>query len=230
VNTTNQSIAILVPAFKEGEVIAETLSPLVAANYTVIVIDDGSQDNTGRILEGLPVVRIRHPINLGQGASLQTGMDFALTLNVEVIVHFDADGQHDYRQIPDLVQPILRGEADVVLGSRFLRDSDRLQVPRIKRWVLRMGAVVSGLLTGVWLTDSHNGFRALSRKAITSIRLRERSYAHATEILLQIRRAGLRWIEVPTTIHYSSYSRSKGQPIANSINILIDLLIRRILN
>jgi glycosyltransferase involved in cell wall biosynthesis len=194
----------------------------------IVVVDDGSQDDTSAIRE-LPVTYIRHAVNLGQGAALQTGMTYAGRAGAEVVVHFDADGQHDWRQIGALVAPILDRSADVVLGSRFLRAEDAARVPWPKRVVLRIGILVSWLLTGIRLSDAHNGFRALSRSAIQRIQLSETGFAHATEILQRIREARLKYVEVPITVAYSDYSRRKGQSVWNSFNIVVDLLLSRIL-
>jgi|KBSMisStandDraft_5_1062788.scaffolds.fasta_scaffold13856_3 polyprenyl-phospho-N-acetylgalactosaminyl synthase len=219
---------IVIPAYNEASVIAATLAPLMAANHKIIVVDDCSRDGTWSVLENLPVIRIRHTINLGQGAALQTGMEYALQANADIVVHFDADGQHDANQILAIVEPIQAGRADVVFGSRFLRSSDLGEIPPSKRALLRVGRIVSGLITGVWLSDTHNGFRAMSKTAIESIRLRENGFAHATEILDEVRRARLRYVEVPTTIRYTDYSRAKGQPISNAFNILLDMIVRKL--
>lgn len=223
------STFVIVPAYNEARSLAVTLEPLVAAGYTVVAVDDGSTDETWQVLGGLPVVRLRHPINLGQGAALETGMAYARRHRAWMAVHFDGDGQHDYRQIADLTQPIESGEADIVLGSRFLLPEDRARVPSLKRFVLRIGIVVSGVCSGVWLSDTHNGFRALSRRALGAIRLRENGFAHATEILSEIRAHRLRYVERPVTIHYSPYSLEKGQSPLNAFNIVFDLLTRRVL-
>src|SRR5271170_1984461 len=207
---SNSPIYIIVPAYNEARVIVATLTPLIAAGYKVIVVDDCSRDDTWALLNQLPVARIRHHINLGQGAALETGMEYARRCGAGMVVHFDADGQHDPEQISAILAPIIEGRADVVFGSRFLLKSDLLRIPRAKRVVLRIGRIVSGLTTGVWLTDTHNGFRALSKKALASVRLKENGYAHATEILERVRRAGLRYVEVPTTIRYTDHSRAKG--------------------
>ena len=222
------SVYVIVPAYNEARVIVATLNPLIAAGYQVIVVDDCSKDETWALLNQLPVIRIRHHINLGQGAALETGMEYARRCGAEMVVHFDADGQHDSEQIAAILAPIMEGRADVVFGSRFLLRSDVLAIPRAKRVVLRIGRIVSGLSTGVWLTDTHNGFRALSRKALASVRLRENGYAHATEILERVRRAGLRYVEVPTTIRYTDHSRAKGQPLSNAVDITLDLIIRKL--
>ena len=205
-----------------------TLQPLFERGYSVIVVDDGSTDRTWELLETLPVHALRHRLNLGQGAALQTGMDYALRRGAEMVVHFDADGQHPADQIDELTAPIAAGEADVVFGSRFLKESDRRQVPAARRAVLRVGMLVSGLMGGLWLRDTHNGFRALSRRAMMNIRLRENGFAHATEIQREVRRARLRYCEAPASIRYSEYSASKGQPLSNSLNIVVDLVMRKL--
>jgi glycosyltransferase involved in cell wall biosynthesis len=155
-------------------------------------------------------------------------MAYARRRGAKIVVHFDADGQHDHRQIAEMTLPIERGEADIVLGSRFLRAEDVARVPWAKRLILRVGIVVSGVCSGVWLSDTHNGFRALSRRALDAIHLRENGFSHATEILSEIRTHRLRYVERPATIHYSRYSMEKGQKPLNSLNIAFDLLMRRV--
>ncbi len=226
--TSPSSIYVIVPALNEARVIAETVVPLIRSGYTVVVVDDGSADQTWTVLEKLPLVRIRHSVNLGQGAALETGMEYARRSGAEIIVHFDADGQHDPDQISAIIKPIQTHAADVVFGSRFLLPSDIAAVPHLKRMVLRGGRILSGLITGVWLSDAHNGFRALSNKAVHAIRLRENGFAHATEILDEVRRAGLRYVEIPTSIRYTDYSQAKGQPLSNAVDIAFDLVIRKL--
>lgn len=223
------TVYVIVPAFNEGRVIQNTLRTLLPHGYQIVVVDDGSTDQTSSILKAAPVYFLRHPINLGSGAALQTGMTFALRQGAAYLVHFDADGQHRAEDIARLLEPLWRGEADVALGSRFLRPSDRDVVPRSKQILLRGAVQVDWLLTGVHLSDAHNGLRALTRHAASTIHLRENRFAYATEIISRIHEAGLRWIEVPTTVLYSDYSRAKGQPMSNALNIVIDVLLRKVL-
>ena len=224
----NESVFIIIPAYNEGKVIESTIHPLIKAGYSVVVVDDGSIDHTCDILEKLPIFLLRHPINLGQGASLQTGMTFALENGAKYIVHFDADGQHRIEDIPALLEPLIKSEADVVLGSRFLRSEDVREIPLIKGLVLKCAIIVNGFMTGVWLSDAHNGFRAFTKDAAQKINLLENGFAHASEIVYQIRKLKLRYVEKPTKIYYSEYSKTKGQSIWNAINIVIDLMLRRI--
>ncbi len=222
-----RDIFVIVPAYNEGEVIVQTLAPLTGAGFNVVVVDDGSADRTWEKLETLPVHRLRHPVNLGQGAALQTGMSYALQQGAKILVHFDSDGQHQAEDIERLVQPVLSGEADVVLGSRFLRAADAGQVPPTRRIFLKLAVWVYMLLTGVLLSDAHNGFRALSRNAAAQIDLRENGYAHASEIVQQIRERKLRWVECPVTIRYTDYSKRKGQSPLQAIRIMFDHAFRR---
>jgi len=224
----NKAIFVIVPAYNEGGVIRSTAQPLIDLGYSVVIVDDCSQDGTADALVGLPIYYLRHPVNLGQGAALQTGMRFAVLQGADVVVHFDADGQHQARDVDALVEPILSGQADVVLGSRFLRREDVLEVPFVRRLLLRCAVFVNWGLTGVRLSDAHNGFRAMSAAAAKLINLSENRFAHASEIIVQIRQFRLRFVEKPTTIVYTDYSRAKGQPMWNAISIFSEMLLRRL--
>lgn len=222
------SIYLIVPAYNEGRVIESNLERILGLGYEIVVIDDGSSDDTWKTLRALPVHALRHPINLGQGAALQTGMTYAIGKGADYIVHFDADGQHQVQDIPILLAPLLEEESDFALGSRFLRKEDSEQVPVRRRLILKAGRAINFILTGVRLTDAHNGFRAMTAEAAAQLHLNENRMAHASEILVQIRRSGLRYVERPTTIVYTEYSQEKGQSAWNGIRIVMDLVLRRI--
>jgi glycosyltransferase involved in cell wall biosynthesis len=171
---------------------------------------------------------LRHEINLGQGAAIQTGIEFALQHGAEFAVTFDADGQHNFEEIPALLEPIIANRADITMGTRFKRAEDIAQIPSSRKLILKGAIMVNGIFTGMWLTDAHNGFRAMNRTALANIKLRENRMAHASEILSQIKAHKLRYEEVPVRIIYTDYSRLKGQSSMNSVNILIDLLLKKI--
>jgi glycosyltransferase involved in cell wall biosynthesis len=217
---------VVIPSYNEGEVVVETVRQLLPLGYSIVVVDDGSTQPV-ESLEELPVHCVRHPVNLGQGAALQTGMDYALSHGATYIVHFDADGQHPADRIATFLAELEHGDCDVVVGSRFLRPSDQSLIPGPRRLLLKAAVTVSGLLTGIWLSDAHNGFRAMTADAARRIRLHENGFAHATEFLDECRRAKLRLRELPTPIRYTAYSMAKGQSSTNSINILIDILLRK---
>jgi len=223
-----ERIFVVIPAYNEGAVLADTVDELAPYGFSVVVVDDGSKVPARAYLGNRPVHYLRHVTNLGQGAALQTGMRYALLRGAEIIVHFDADGQHNPSLIPTLLEPIRSKEFDLVLGSRFMDPDDRRKVPFVKRLLLRAGIFVSWLFSGLWLTDTHNGFRALSRVAAESIELTENGYAHATEILELIRKSKLRYREIPATVRYTEHSRAKGQSALNSVNIVLDLLLGKL--
>ena len=223
-----QAVFAVIPSYNERAAIRSTIEPLLRLGYQVVVVDDGSKDGTWEVLQELPVHLVRHPINLGQGAALQTGMKYAVAQRAEFVVHFDADGQHRAEDIEQMLAPLASGEADIVLGSRFLRTKDALQVPWPRRFLLRAARVVNFFATGLRLTDAHNGFRAMTREAAAKIELRENGFAHATEILNQIRQHRLRYVERPTCIRYTDYSKAKGQKFSSALNILLDLILGRV--
>jgi glycosyltransferase involved in cell wall biosynthesis len=163
---------------------------------------------------------------MGQGAALQTGITFALRNKAQFIVTFDGDGQHRPEDIPLLIQALIKHQADFALGSRFLGSA--LDLPPLRRAVLRLAVLFTRVTTGLKLTDAHNGLRAMTGRGAAYIRLRHNRMAHASEILDQIARSGLAYVEVPVTIVYTAYSLQKGQRISNSVSILIDLLTRRL--
>ncbi len=223
------TIIIVIPCFNEASKIAETVAPLAAAGYTVVVVDDGSTDGTAEVLGKLPVIHLRHAVNMGAGAATETGLEWARRASADIVVTLDADGQHDWRQIPDMIRPIQEGRADIVFGSRFLRPEDVAQIPAARRRLLRLAIGFGALTSGLRLSDTHNGFRALSRKALEEIRLRQPGYAFCSEILEETARLKLRCVEVPVTVRYTEYSRRKGQSAWNAVNIMIDLLLRKVL-
>ncbi len=220
-------VFVVVPAYNEAQVLPATLHALLPLGHRIVVVDDCSTDETWSLLERFPVYALRHSVNLGQGAALQTGTTFALQQGAAYVVHFDADGQHRAEDIQALLEPLRRGEADIALGSRFMRPEDVAQIPPSRRILLRGAIRVDRLLTGMELTDAHNGLRAMTRAAAQQIELRENRYAHATEILSQVRAHHLRCVERPAHVLYSDYARAKGQSVWNALNIVIDVLLQK---
>ena len=220
------SIWVVVPAYNEASVIAPVITQLIKLNYSVIIVDDGSTDRTGQVaaLAGARVVT--HPVNLGQGAALQTGIKFALRQGADYIITFDADGQHQAADIARLVEALPLHDADFALGSRFLGAS--VGIPSSRRMLLKAAVWFTRMTTGLKVTDTHNGLRAMTRRGAGQIALRQNRMAHASEILEQIGRCGLRYVEVPVTIEYSRYSMAKGQRLADSLLILFDLSAQRL--
>ncbi|HDQ15973.1 MAG TPA: glycosyltransferase family 2 protein [Bacteroidetes bacterium] len=195
--------------------------------HDIVVVDDGSSDKTFDLCKREKVHALRHVINRGQGAALKTGIDYALLRGADIIVTFDADGQHRAEEIKRLTEPIEKGEADAVLGSRFL--DSRTKVPFFKKIVLKGGVLFTRAFSGIKLTDTHNGFRALSRRAAQKIEIEQDRMAHASEIIDEIARKKIRFKEVPVTIVYTEYSKAKGQSILNSIRIAAKFLFHKLM-
>jgi glycosyltransferase involved in cell wall biosynthesis len=218
-------VYIIIPAYNESKSIVLVVSDLHKAGYQhVIVIDDGSHDDTASRAEAAGATILRHAFNLGQGAALQTGIDYARLAGAEFIVTFDADGQHSVSDIALLVDSLVKTRADFALGSRFLNGCSH--VPPIRRAMLQLATVFTRVTTGLQLTDAHNGIRAMTAKGAAAIRLRQNRMAHASEFLAQIARSGLEYIEQPVTIRYTAYSIAKGQKTSDSFLILLDLFAR----
>jgi glycosyltransferase involved in cell wall biosynthesis len=196
------------------------------AGHNVVVVDDGSIDDTTRLVAHRATAVVRHPINLGQGAALKTGIDFALSQGAEIAVTFDTDGQHRVSDIPRLLEALTRNQADFALGSRFLGQSSNM--PFARRMLLRGARLFTTVTTGLQLTDAHNGLRAFTRRGASALRLRQNRMAHASEILADIARSGMRYVEVPVTIDYTAYSMAKGQRAGDLVMILLDLFARRL--
>lgn len=222
-----ERVFIVIPAYNEGEVIGEVVRGLRPGWPRVVVIDDCSADATSDVAHAAGAVVLRHPVNLGQGAALQTGLRYALAQGAEAIVTFDADGQHRVQDIDVLLETQRQTGAEVVVGSRFLGSAEGM--PALRRLVLRAAVVFTRLTSGVALTDAHNGLRLLMRSAAARLRIEQNRMAHASEIVDQFRALGLRVAEAPVTIRYTEYSLRKGQRLDNAFHILLELLVARLI-
>ncbi len=223
---SNCSTWIIVAAYNEESRLSSTLMTLTQQSYNVVVVDDGSSDRTAEIAARFPVWVLRHPINCGQGAALKTGIDFALSRGAEYLVTFDGDGQHDVDEIPRLLNPLVAGTADVSLGSRFLGEVRNIP---FTRWLtLKAGILFTRVVSGIRVSDVHNGFRAMTRRAAERISIRQPRMAHASEILDEICLHGLRFVEVPVTITYAIETLEKGQSSLGALRITGHLLVGRI--
>ena len=223
---TFSQVWVIIAAYNEAGVLARVITTVASYGYRVVVVDDGSKDATRQIALANGALAIQHPMNLGPGAALQTGITYALAQGADAIVTFDADGQHRASEIEFLLSKLIRENAEFSLGSRFLGRS--LKVPAARRALLRLATVFTCLTIGLRLTDTHNGLRAMTRQGATTIRIRQNRMAHASEILSQIADGGLRYVEVPVTIDYTAYSLAKGQKIGDSLTILSDLITEKL--
>ena len=225
--TQDQKTWILIRAYNEAPRIAATLRDVCAHYRNVIVVDDGSKDGTAEVALRFPVWVLRHPVNCGAGAALETGLAFARRKYADVTVCFDADGQHDVHDVPVLLQAMHTTSADIVCGSRFLGEHEGM--PWSRRLVLRLGIWFTRLHSGLRVTDTHNGLRAFSRRAADLIRVTHSDMTYASEIYDQIRRHGLSYAEAPVHIRYSEETLAKGQSSSNAFRIAGKLLLGRFL-
>lgn len=218
---------VLIAAYNEASVISDVIKDvLLNVTDNVLVVNDGSSDNTAEIAKAAGAQVISHCDNLGQGAALQTGFSYLKGIDFDYVVTFDADGQHMYEDIFVMMEALQKEQADIALGSRFLGRVENIS--KKKLLTLKAAIAFTNATSGVTLTDSHNGLRLLTARAVNEISITQRGMAHASEIIDEIFNKNLKWCEVPVTIKYTEYSVSKGQRISNSISIVLDLLINRL--
>lgn len=220
-------IVIVVAAYNERQAIADVVNDLRQRYPRVVVVDDGSRDGTAETARAVGATVVRHVINRGQGAALQSGITYALNQGAEVIVTFDADGQHRPEDIEGLIRPIVEGRVDIALGSRFL--GGRAKIPWARAALLFAAVSFTRLTSGVRLTDTHNGLRAFSRRAAQCLDIQLDRMAHASELIDQVQRSGLPYTEVPVTIRYTEYSMGTGQSNWAAFRILWDYVLSKVL-
>lgn len=230
---------IVIPAYNEEKTIGDVVRQckILDTNPTILVVDDGSKDQTGDRAREEGAIVVRHPINRGLGAAISTGLEAALRLGADIIVTLDADGQHDPSEVAALIQPIERGEADVVIGSRFLKVqsekckvqscSSNFKIPTIRKIANAVGNMVTAFLFGIRVTDSQSGFRAFSRHAAERIKIRTNTMEVSSEIIREIKLHSLRLREVPIRAIYTDYSLSKGQGFWKGVETLWKLIVLR---
>ena len=222
-----RGVFIVIPAYNEATTIQGVVKELLRLYPHVIVVDDGSSDETPYEALSSGATLLRHTINLGQGAALQTGIEYSLSAGARVIVTFDADGQHLASDVVKLVTPILEGQADFVLGSRFLGRAE--DIP-FTRWVLLKGGILfTRLVSGISLTDVHNGLRAFSRRAAKTLDISINRMGHASELIDHMKQSKLSYVEVPVHVRYTEYSRRKGQSALSGFRIVVDYVLGRIM-
>lgn len=219
---------VIIPALNEGGKIGDVVSQVREHIARVVVIDDGSSDNTGESAAHAGAELITHLINRGQGAALKTGIRYALEQGADIIVTFDADGQHAVTDILKLIEPIQGGMVEVTLGSRFLGQPAK-NIPTLRAFVLRLAVIFTRVASGLKVTDTHNGLRGFSRGAAKKITIRQDRMAHASEILDEIARHKLPYQEVPVSIEYTDYSKGKGQSSLAFGKILVKYILGKLL-
>lgn len=218
--------AIIIPVYNEGQVIRGVIESVLKQYKYVVCINDGSKDNTLSEIQATSAYCIDHPINMGQGAALQTGIEFARGLPVKYFCTFDADGQHRLEDVAAMLREIKKTKCDIMLGSRF--KGKAVNISGSKKIILKLAVWFTNATTGLKLTDTHNGLRVFNRKVAEEMQITLPDMTHASEILEIVATKKYRYKEMPVTIEYTDYSKGKGQSMINAVNIGFDTLLRRI--
>lgn len=225
--TDTSSIFVIIPCYNEASVLRKTVEEVLEKGYRIVIVDDCSKDHSKKQLSGLPVYYLRHRVNMGQGAALQTGIDFAKKKGAKYFVTFDADGQHDSSDIAGMLGFLEKENADIVFGSRFLPGS-KTNVSRSRSFALNMGRYINYFVSGIMLSDSFNGLRLFSKQTADKIRITENRMAHPVEFLMLTAAKKLKYAEYPVSIHYSEYSKNKGLKNRDGIKILFEMFLYKI--
>ena len=220
----NKDIYIVIPVFNEAKVICDVIDDLRKWGYhNLIIVDDGSSDNTFSYALSMNAITLRHKINRGKGAAVKTGFAAAKLFGAGIVVTMDGDGQHDPQDIENLTKPILEDKVDVVLGSRLLNTGG---MPFIKVLANKIGNIVTIFLYGISVSDSQSGFRAYSEYAVTKIDTKADKYEYDSKVLREIKNNRLRYVEVPIRVLYTEYSKGKPhkQGFINGIKTLVRMI------
>jgi glycosyltransferase involved in cell wall biosynthesis len=218
---------VIVPAYNEATVIGGVIKEISKLYKNVICVDDGSTDNTANEVQKSGALLISHPINLGAGAATQTGIEYALLdKNARYFITIDGDGQHNISDTKTMLEYLKKQDLDIVLGSRFIGKANNMK--RTKKALLKIAAVFSLSISGVNLSDPHIGLRCFNRKFAEGLKITMPDFSHASELIGRIKEGNYKYGEVPVTVTYSDYSRSKGQPMLNAVNISFDLLLNKL--
>ncbi|MGH3595869.1 MAG: glycosyltransferase family 2 protein [Mycobacterium sp.] len=224
--TETRNVWIVVPAFNEAGVIGDVIADLRSVFEHVVCVDDGSGDDTGEIALRAGAHLMRHPVNLGQGAAIQTGIEYARRQpDAQVFATFDGDGQHRVKDVVAMIDRLAADDVDVVIGTRFGPGVGR--PPLLKHVVLRTAAWLSPRGRRLGLTDTNNGLRAFNKTVADGLDITMSGMSHATEFIMLVAENRWRVAEEPVEVLYTEYSKSKGQPLLNGVNIIFDGLLRR---
>ena len=227
IDTRYPDVWIVIPAYNEAAVIGEVIADVRSEFDQVVCVDDGSRDDTGTIALKAGAHLVRHPVNLGQGAAIQTGVEYARSQPAaQIFVTFDADGQHRVKDVVRMIDRLTTEDVDIVIGTRFAEPGINTQMPVLKRIVLRTAVWLSPRSRRLGLSDAHNGLRVFNRKVADGLNITMNGMSHASEFISLVAENHWRVTEEPVEILYTEYSKSKGQPLVNGVNIVFDGWLR----
>lgn len=215
-------VLIGMPAYNEARVIGDVINSIRNEGYNnILVLDDCSTDNTKKIASEYDAIVLSHPINRGPGAATATIMEYAIRNDYDYLILLDSDGQHDPKDIKKLLD--YNNDVDVVIGSRYIGRKD---MPLSRRTANFIGSIITYMFFGLYIRDSQSGFKRLSKKALTKMKLRFDGFEFCSEMVGEIRRHNLRWAEVPIRVIYTDHSASKGQSIMNGVRMVLRFIMR----
>ena len=214
---------IIIPCFNESSVIENTINELSEYFKKILVVNDGSTDGTEKILKNMNINYIEHPFNLGQGAAIFTGFEY-LKENSKAVacITFDADGQHSVSDAIALAKEILKCQEEIIFGTRFLGFEN--EIPKVRRFLLKVITKITNLLSGLKLTDTHNGLKAYKIEVLDKLNTDLYGSAFETGLIFSIAKQKITYKEISTQIKYTNYSLQKGQRLRSGLIILEDLM------
>ena len=216
-------IVVLLPAFNEEQVIGNVLSDIQKEGYeNICVIDDGSSDRTYEIAQSHGVNVLRHPINRGAGAAMQTGIEYVKMTNGQYLLCMDSDGQHAPDDITALINKMYESKADIVIGNRFMSDAN--DIPETRKFYNSIANIFTNVLCKNNYSDTQSGFRLLNRKAIETLNLGSRGFGFCSEMIILGEQIGLKIEQVPIKVVYTKYSMNKGQNFLEGVRTAKDIL------
>ena len=224
---TRKRLWVVIAAYNEEQRIGRVLKDLIPVAENVVVVDDASRDETCGVVSRYPVWLLQHACNLGQGAALQTGIRFALDQGAQYVATFDADGQHAVMDLEKMLAALIGSAADFALGSRFLGRADG--IPFSRKILLKLAVLFTKLISGVSLSDVHNGIRVMTRRGAEQLRITLNRMEHASQVIEQISASGLRYVEVPVTVRYTAETLRKGQRTTAAVKLGLKLLLEKAL-
>ncbi|NOS67043.1 MAG: glycosyltransferase family 2 protein [Candidatus Peribacteraceae bacterium] len=224
-------LVAVIPAYNEASRVGNVVSAARKYVDAVIVVDDGSTDDTSSTATKAGAQVIRHGQNGGAGAATMTGLEAARRMGATAVVTLDADEQHDPADIPRLLEPVQRDAADIVFANRFgvRPDGKGNRIPLIRRFFNGIGNVVTLVATGKWVQDSQSGYKVFGPKALAQVDLRMSGFEFCTEIVREAVQHKWRIAQVPTKVLYSEYTLAKGQSFGNGVKTALKILLRSFL-
>ena len=210
------------PAFNESEKIEQIINKIKNKSDNIIICNDGSTDSTGIIAEKMGAIVINHEKNLGYGSAIKSIFLKAKEIEADILITFDADGQHRVEDIQSVIQPIIDGDADIIIGSRFLKEHNT-DMPKYRKIGIKTITNLTNLGSEIKLTDSQSGFRAYHKRVISHITPSENGMGVSTEILIKAKKEQFRIKEISIKVSYEG-DTSTHDPISHGVSVVLSTI------